>query len=200
MNGLAEQCYLGVDVGTASVRAGLFDRAGVRLGLGVEPIELFRPAEDFVEQSSDDIWRACGVAIRAALAEAGVPPSAVGGVGFDATCSLVALGEGDAPVSVSPTGKNAQNVIVWMDHRASGQAARINQAGHEVLRYVGGRISPEMQVPKLCWLREELAPSFGRMQRLFDLPDFLVYRATGEDVRSECTTTCKWTYLAHGPG
>jgi FGGY-family pentulose kinase len=31
----------------------------------------------------------------------------------------------------------------------------------------------------------------------FDLPDYLVYRATGLDVRSACTTTCQWTYLCH---
>ena len=38
-----------------------------------------------------------------------------------------------------------------------------------------------------------------RAARFFDLPDYLTYRATGSDVRSLCSTTCKWTYLgAHG--
>jgi ribulose kinase len=55
-----DQAFVGIDVGTGSVRAGLFDGAGARLGMGVSPIEIFRPREDFVEQSSDDIWRACG--------------------------------------------------------------------------------------------------------------------------------------------
>ncbi len=191
------RAVLGVDVGTGSVRAGLFDLTGTRLGVGVEPIELFRPQEDFVEQSSDDIWRAAGVAIRSALHEAGLGPEAVVGVGFDATCSLVALGADDQPVSVSPTGNDAQNVIVWMDHRALDQAERINRTSHEVLRYVGGVISPEMQLPKLLWLKEHLPQAFARATRLLDLPDFLTYRATGRDTRSLCTTTCKWTYLGH---
>src|SRR6185503_18526903 len=65
--------YLGVDVGTGSVRAAIFDASGARAGLGVAPIRIFRPEEDFVEQSSDDIWSACGAAVRAALAEAKVP-------------------------------------------------------------------------------------------------------------------------------
>src|SRR5688500_16176393 len=93
--------YLGVDVGTSSVRAGLFDEKGERRGLGVHPIQIFRPAEDFAEQSSDDIVRAAGVAIRAALAEAGARAEDVRGIGFDATCSLVALDEDARPVSVS---------------------------------------------------------------------------------------------------
>lgn len=192
-----QSAYLGVDVGTGSVRAGIFDASGCMLGVGVEPISVVRPAEDFVEQSSRDIWRACGVAVRRALSEAGIDPSRVAGIGFDATCSLVVLGEGDSPVTVSADGDDDQNVIVWMDHRAMDQAARINAGGHEVLRYVGGAVSPEMQTPKLLWLRERLPETWRRAVRFFDLPDFLVYRATGVDVRSECTTTCKWTYLAH---
>lgn len=197
---MTERVYLGVDVGTGSVRAGLFDASGVRLGVGIDPILIFRPAEDFVEQSSDDIWRAVQVAVRAALREAGVPASAVRGVGFDATCSLVALDGEGKPVSVSPTGRDEQNVVVWMDHRATEQAARINARGHEVLRYVGGVISPEMQTPKLLWLAEHQRATWQRARLFLDLPDFLVWRATGNDVRSLCTTVCKWTYLGHEEG
>jgi FGGY-family pentulose kinase len=103
-------------------------------------------------------------------------------------------------VSVSPTGDDDQNVIVWMDHRATDQARRINETGHPVLRYVGGVISPEMETPKLLWLKEHLPESFRRAKRFLDLPDFLSYRATGQDTRSLCTTVCKWTYLGHEPG
>ncbi|MEI9938954.1 MAG: FGGY-family carbohydrate kinase [Pseudomonadota bacterium] len=189
--------FLGVDVGTGSARAGVFDASGVMLGNHSESIATFRPAEDFVEQSSEDIWRACGVAIRGALAIAGVRAERIAGMAFDATCSLVALAHDDSPVTVSPSGIREQNVIVWMDHRALEQAAAINQTQHEVLRYVGGSISPEMETPKLLWLKQHLPESFARAARFFDLPDFLSYRATGNDSRSHCTTVCKWTYLGH---
>ena len=194
---MADGLYLGIDVGTGSARAGVFDAAGKLLGAGSHPIALHQPADDFVEQSSDDIWKACGLATRAALAEAGVPPHRIRGVGFDATCSLVALGADDRPVTVSPSGDDQWNVIVWMDHRAVEQAARINARGYEVLRYVGGVISPEMETPKLVWLKQHLPESFVRTARFFDLADFLSYRATGNDARSLCTTACKWTYLGH---
>ncbi len=197
---MSTAAYLGIDVGTGSARAGLFDPSGRRLGVGVEPIQLFYPQEDFVEQSSEDIFRACGVAVRAALAQAGIAPESVRGIGFDATCSLVALGADDRPVTVSPTGRDEQNIVVWMDHRAIDQAERINDTRDEVLRYVGGTISPEMEVPKLLWLKENLPEAFSKATRYFDLPDFLVYRATGNDVRSHCTTVCKWTYLGHEDG
>ena len=194
---MARRFYVGIDVGTGSARAGVFDETGKMHGSAVHPIKMWKPEEDFVEQSSEDIWAACGIATKAALTEAKVRAEEVRGVGFDATCSLVALDANDAPVTVSPSGDDAQNVIVWMDHRAIGQVARINAGGHEVLKYVGGVMSPEMETPKLLWLKEHMPASWKRTARFFDLPDFLAYRATGSDTRSVCTTTCKWTYLAH---
>jgi len=195
-----ERFYLGIDVGTGSARAGTFDRQGRTRAVASHPIQIARPAEDHVEHSSDDIWRACGLAVREALGGAGVPKEAIAGIGFDATCSLVLLDADDKPVSVSTTGKPEWDTIVWMDHRAIAQAERINALGHRALRYVGGVISPEMQTPKLLWLKESLPASFARAARFLDLPDYLTYRATGVDTRSLCTTTCKWTYLAHEQG
>lgn len=43
---------------------------------------------------------------------------------------------------------------MWMDHRAAEQAVRITNTGHGVLSRVGGVMSPEMQPPKLLWLKE----------------------------------------------
>lgn len=189
--------YLGVDVGTGSARAGVFDSMGKTLAVAARDIRIWRTQPDFVEQSSDNIWRAVCAAVVDALRAAAISPSSVRGVGFDATCSLVALDSDDRPVTVSPSGNDEQNVIVWMDHRALDQAQRINSAGHDVLKYVGDRISPEMETPKLLWLKEKIPQTWRRAARFLDLPDFLVYRATGRDVRSLCSTVCKWTYLGH---
>jgi FGGY-family pentulose kinase len=191
------EAYIGVDVGTASTRAGVFDRTGKLLGTAKRPITTWHEAGDIVEQSSSDIWFACTAAVRAALAEAAVAPDAVKGVGFDATCSLVALAPDGAPISVSTSGDATRNVIVWMDHRATSEAREINDTQDEVLRYVGGSISPEMEIPKLKWLKRHHRKNFDAAGHFFDLADFLTYRATGSLARSMCTVTCKWNYLAH---
>lgn len=187
--------YLGVDVGTGSARAGLFTDDGRMLASASEAIRMWKPEPEFAEQSSEDIWKACCRAVRAALRKADVAAEQVKGIGFDATCSLVALDAEDRPVTLSPTGSAMQNVIVWMDHRAIAQAERINRTRHPVLRYVGGVISPEMQTPKLLWVKENLPDAWKAAARFFDLPDFLTYRATGDDTRSLCSTVCKWTYV-----
>lgn len=188
---------IGIDVGTGSARAGVFDLSGCLLGQASRDIRMWKPEADFVEQSSDDIWAAIRDSVRRAVAEAGVRPDDVKGLGFDATCSLVALDASGRPVTVSPSGNDAQNVIVWMDHRAIPQAERINGGGHAVLHYVGGIISPEMETPKLLWLKEHMPQTWSRAAHFFDLPDFLTWRATGAISRSLCSTVCKWTYLGH---
>jgi len=189
--------YIGIDVGTGSARAGIFDADGVLKAAAKREITLWHEPGDVVEQSSENIWQAIAASVREALATAGVRPEDVGGIGFDATCSLVLIGADDQPVSVSVSDDPARNIIVWMDHRATDQTRRINATNHPVLAYVGGVISPEMETPKLLWLSENKPDSFAAAKHFFDLSDWLTYRATGSLDRSVCTVTCKWTYLAH---
>lgn len=188
---------LGIDVGTGSARAGVFDTTGQMLASAKLDITIWREGEDIVEQSGADIWDAVCTATRAAIAKAAVDPARVAGIGFDATCSLVVIGRGGQPVTVSPSRDPQRNIIVWMDHRAIGQAERINLTKHPVLRYVGGTISPEMETPKLLWLKENLPESYASAWQFMDLADFLTWKASGDLARSTCTVTCKWTYLAH---
>ena len=194
------QAYIGVDVGTTSTRAGVFDEAGNLLATARHPIRIWHEAGDIVEQSSSDIWDACAKSVRAAVAEAAIVPEAVKGIGFDATCSLVVLGKDGEPVTVSASGDRQRNVIVWMDHRATTEARLINETEDDVLRYVGGSISPEMEMPKLLWLKRHLRQSFDAAGHFFDLADYLTWRATSSLQRSTCTVTCKWNYLAHNGG
>lgn len=194
---MTKKYFIGIDVGTGSARAGIFDQTGKLIGQSSFSIKIWRPETDFVQQSSENIWKAVCISVKNAVNRAGINPGEISGIGFDATCSLVVLGEEDQPVTVSPDGVSDQNVIVWMDHRAKKEASEINETGHEVLKYVGGVISPEMQTPKLLWLKRNMPDTWEKAASFFDLPDYLVYRATDQNVRSACTTTCKWTYLCH---
>lgn len=193
----SEGYYIGVDVGTGSARAGLFDRSGTCVASARESIAIFREGAVIAEQSSDDIWRAVRACVGELIATTDIDPDRVRGIGFDATCSLVVLDGKGQPLTVSRSGNDARNIIVWMDQRATDQAARINDTGHRVLQYVGNRISPEMQTPKLLWLKENLPETYRNAGHFFDLVDFLTWRASGDPSRSVCTVTCKWTYMAH---
>jgi D-ribulokinase len=194
---MAREHFIGVDVGTGSARAGIFRRDGTLIATAKRDIKLWQDGPDIAEQSSDDIWRSVCASVREAMITADLEADAIAGVGFDATCSLVVLGPEGAPLPVGTHNDEKRNVIVWMDHRATELVHRINAAGHQVLDYVGGVISPEMETPKLLWLKENLPATYGAAWQFFDLADYLTWRATGSVARSVCTVTCKWTYMAH---
>ncbi|KAI3375209.1 hypothetical protein L3Q82_021712 [Scortum barcoo] len=149
---MAEVFYVGVDVGTASVRAALVTRAGLLRSTAEEPISIWEPRSDHYVQSSTEIWEKCCTVVKRVTQN--VERRQVRGIGFDATCSLVVLDQSFQPVPVSQDGDRQRNVVMWMDHRAEEQAARITNTGHRVLSSVGGVMSPEMQPPKLLWLKE----------------------------------------------
>ncbi|XP_053248239.1 FGGY carbohydrate kinase domain-containing protein isoform X5 [Podarcis raffonei] len=185
--------YIGIDVGTASVRAALVDQFGTLVAYAEQPIQIWAPQPDHYEQSSDDIWAACCTVTKKVVR--GIDVSQIRGLGFDATCSLVVLDAHFKPLAVNSEGEHKRNIILWMDHRAADQVARINGTRHRVLCFVGGAMSAEMQPPKLLWMKENLREScWEKAGYFFDLPDFLSWKATGATARSLCTLVCKWTY------
>jgi FGGY-family pentulose kinase len=192
-----DKYVIGIDVGTGSARAGVFDAQGHRLATSSQPIQMWQPQPHWAEQSSRDIWDAICRCVRECLSQAKIAPQNVAGISFDATCSLVVLDENGNGLPVNQDGDATRDIIVWMDHRATAETEEINAGEHEVLQYVGGQLSPEMQTPKLLWLKRHLPQTWGNAAQFFDLADFLTWKASGNDSRSLCTVVCKWTYLGH---
>ncbi len=199
---------VGIDVGTGSARAGLVCvRTGALLAVAKHPLHIFSSRPEHHVQSSADIWDACTSCVRQVMESSGVAPEQVVGVGCDATCSLVCLDADGSPVGVDPESPAAaeRNVVMWCDHRATAEAAQINAGGHARLRSVGGAISPEMELPKLLWLKRRMRAAFDRVSaggKALDLADYLSHEATDRrhDVRSLCTAVCKWNYDAAPEG
>jgi len=193
--------YIGVDVGTGSVRAGLVKPDGTIVASSTEATQTWRDPSDhrIFEQSTTDIWNGIRKTVKAVLTETNVPPSQVKGLGFDATCSLAVTDVNGDPVVVTGDDKlgsiGERNIILWADHRAESEADLINKSGSKVLEYVGGTMSLEMEIPKILWLKRHMKPEHFSRCQFFDLPDFLTYKATGDNIRSTCSLTCKCSFV-----
>ena len=183
-----------VDVGTASARAGLFDRSGRLLARAVHPVTLIRSGADLAEHDSDDIWQAVVASVRAAVSEAGIDRQRIAAIGFDGTCSLVFTGSGGQRLSVARNGAPGLDTICWMDHRAIAEAEELSAAGDAALNLRGRCLSPEMALPKLLWVKRHRPDVWNGAGAIFDLADFLTFRATGSNRRSRSTLSAKWAY------
>lgn len=213
--------FVGVDVGSRSVRASLFDADGQSVGVDAQVREIAVHHDEsrphVYEQCSEEILDkavAC-VADLIQLAEGASPGSRmrVKGFAFAATCSTVVRSDMEVlRPSVTPPDHPAygtavseahetysRDTIMWMDHRAIANASTINGTRHPALAQVGGTISPEMHVPKIMWLYDN-HPDFDRdaeldQHRFYDLTDLMTMRASGDPtIRSLCCAVCKFNY------
>ncbi|BCR99021.1 FGGY-family carbohydrate kinase [Aspergillus luchuensis] len=192
--------YIGIDVGTGSARACIIDSKGDIVGLASENIGLWQPQQGYYEQSTNDIWRCICVAVQRAISQHNIDPETVRGIGFDATCSLSVFSNvTNEPISVTgPNFNSDRNVILWLDHRPVEETERINATNHNLLRYVGGKMSIEMEIPKVLWLKNHMPKELFDQCKFFDLADALTYIATGAEQRSFCSVVCKQGYVPVG--
>ncbi|KAI5820574.1 FGGY family of carbohydrate kinase [Pyronema omphalodes] len=193
--------YMGVDVGTGSARVCLIDQSGVMVAVESKEIKTWNDKADFYEQSTEDIWASISYCSKTVIQRAAIDPALVKGIGFDATCSLVVLDEDtNEPISVvGPDFKEKnKNVILWMDHRPKEETKLINATKHNLLKYVGGSMSIEMEIPKVLWLKKNMPADLFARCKFFDLTDALTHLATGKETRSFCSTVCKQGYVPVG--
>ncbi|KAF1821246.1 Pentulose kinase [Dissoconium aciculare CBS 342.82] len=196
--------YIGIDVGTGSARACIMNEKGDIIGLASENIGLWQPETGWYEQSTTNIWRCICTSIQRAVTQANIDPNTVRGIGFDATCSLAVFHtDTDEPVSVTgPKFNNAdgndRNVILWLDHRPVEETKKINATDHNLLRYVGGQMSIEMEIPKVLWLKNNMPKELFDKCKFYDLADALTHMATGSETRSFCSVVCKQGYVPVG--
>lgn len=181
-----------VDIGTASARAAIFNRSGELIAKETRPIRMHAPTSLHAEHDSEDIWNAVCTSVKAALRQAALAPERIAAVGFDATCSLVFRGFNDSALSISVSGEQRLDTISWMDHRALREAEALSALGGAPVERAGGLLSPEMALPKLLWVKQNLPEVWNRTSAIFDLADYMTFRATGRRTRSVSTLVSKW--------
>lgn len=201
---------VGVDYGTLSGRA-LVVRVsdGAELGTAVHEyanavIERALPATgaplppDWALQDPEDYREVLRRAVPAALAEAGVDPARVIGIGIDFTACTVlpALADG-TPLCELPEFRDRPHAYVklWKHHAAQPQADRINALAHKraepwIARY-GGRISSEWEYAKGLQLLEEDPEVYRRADRWIEAADWITWQLTGVETRNACTAGYK---------
>jgi FGGY-family pentulose kinase len=170
---VSDQPYLlGIDFGTESCRAGLFDTAGRLLAAEATAYDLEHPRPGWAEQDPDQWWSALVASVGKVIQTAKVSGDEIAGLSADATtCTVVALDD---------SGHHLRPAILWMDVRAADQARRIGESDHPARKYNGGGpVSAEWLPSKLLWLKEREPETYREAKYLVDAPDWATFRLTG---------------------
>jgi len=188
---VAEQYLLGLDFGTESAR-------GVRINVatGLQEASHIHPYRHGVMTAAlpDGTPLPPAYALQDAadyLEAAETILSAIGrdhmivGIGLDFTASspLPARADGTALSALSPSDPHAY-VKLWKHAAAQPYADAINARGGEFLANFGGRLSGEWMLAKASQIRAEAPAIWAQADRFIEAGDWLVWRLTGQEVRS----------------
>ena len=209
---------IGVDFGTESGRAVLVDCAdGTELGVAVygyrngvidehlpEPDADVRLEPDWALQDPEDYVRTFQESIPTLLAETGVDPTDVIGVGIDFTsCTMLPTLADGTPLCLLDDLRREPHawVKLWKHHSAQPEADRINavaiERGERWLARYGGKISSEWFFAKALQILDEAPEVYDRAHRLIEAADWVVWQLTGTETRNTCTAGYKAMWSKH---
>jgi D-ribulokinase len=174
--------WLGLDIGTQSVRALAVSDTGRVLGKGSHPLVSQRdgPRHD---QDPEHWWRAVVSACCAALAT--LPAFAIRGVAVDATSGTILL--------VDNCGNAITPALMYDDMRAVEEASLVDEVGAATWVSLGYHMQPSWALPKLLWLlRHHRGVIPGA--RLAHQADFINRRLAGQEISSDSSNALKTGY------
>lgn len=185
---------IGVDGGTESIRAFVFDLDGRPLASHATAYKTEFPNPSWAEQNPQDWWSAMGQSVKGALAKAGVAASDVIAMSVDTTCcSVVALDKEGVPL---------RPCMIWMDVRSSAEANDIAATKDPFLRVNGGGAGPvsaEWMIPKSLWMKRHQPQLFARAAMIGEYQDYINLKLTGQWVGSLGNSCIRWHYQTqHG--
>ncbi len=178
---------LGIDAGTESIRAAIFNEKGICLSSGNSDNKSIHSQPGWAEQLVISWENSLVEAINKAIAKSDIKPDKIKGISIDGTsCTVVFLDR---------EGKPLRNAIMWMDVRAYKEAEEVASSRDPALKYVGfGNVSPEWFPCKLLWIKRHEPIVYEKARTIFEQTDWLVYTLTGELTTNINTTSIRWFY------
>jgi xylulokinase len=163
--------YLGIDIGTSSVKAVLVDEHGAIAAQASEPLSVSRPRPGFSEQDPESWWQATVAAVRSLPADSRMKVRAVGLSGQMHGATL--LDAQDRPL---------RPAILWNDGRSAAECLELERREPESRAITGNIMMPGFTAPKLLWVSRHEPDIFSRTACVLLPKDYVRLKLTGEKV------------------
>ncbi len=164
---------LGLDVGTTTTKAVMFDLTGAELARTASPpYRHHSPRPGWVEQDPEEVWQAVVTAVRHVMSQ------------VSKTVTVRALSMAAQSGSLLPANANGEPVhpiITWMDGRTEQLVRQWRDEGvqDQVRPISGWSLYPGLCLPAIAWLCQHDPDTFAAARRYFSVNDFITYRLTG---------------------
>jgi xylulokinase len=167
------EAFLGIDVGTSSIKCSLVGCRGEDFSTSSAEYPLLVPAPGMAEIDGESVWTVTARLIRKTLGSAGDPVEVLG-VGV---CAMMIM-----PVLLDAHRRVVRPIIHWHDERLAAQSLQIKRLGkaESVARYSGSLLTAEGTINALSWVKEHEPDAYGRIDRFVMMKDFVRLKLCGE--------------------
>ncbi|MFE4569438.1 gluconokinase [Paenibacillus chitinolyticus] len=164
---------IGVDIGTTSTKAVLFEENGKVVAKAGGGYPLYTPTSSTAEQDPDEIFQAVLKSVRGVMDQARVLPGEVLFVSFSSAMHSV--------LPVDPEGKPLMRCMTWADNRSAEWSGRLKKdlGGHELYLRTGTPVHPMSPLTKLMWLRHDHPEIFGKTAKFISIKEYVFAKLFG---------------------
>jgi xylulokinase len=166
--------FIGIDLGTSSVKSILVDADDRVIATASAPLEVSRPHPTWSEQDPEDWWTATVATLDRLKAAAPKEMAAVTGIGLS--------GQQHGATLLDRNGHVLRPSILWNDGRSERECQEIAAQFPELSKITGNPAMPGFTAPKLLWVRRHEPEIFAQVAFVLLPKAYLRYRLTGEMV------------------
>ncbi|MEL7360220.1 MAG: FGGY family carbohydrate kinase [Cyanobacteria bacterium J06560_6] len=163
---------IGVDIGTSSTKAVLFDTNGHQVGRCSQGYELRSPEPGAAEQNPDDILQAATQTTAKVVVESGIDPQRLVGISFSAAMHTVLLVDGDDQ-PITP-------MYTWADNRSDRWAVGVRSQDPDLYKRTSLPAHPMSPVVKMAWLKDEQPEAVACAARVVSIKEYVLWHWCGE--------------------
>jgi xylulokinase len=164
--------YLGIDLGTSSVKAILLDEAHHLIGQNSQPLTVSQPRPLWSEQNPEEWWHATATAILSLKAAYPTEFSALKAIGLS--------GQQHGATLLGKNHKVLRPAMLWNDGRAMEQCKTLTSRVSNYADLIGSRVMPGFTSPKVLWVAEHEPAVFKKIAKILLPKDYLRLKMTGE--------------------
>jgi xylulokinase len=168
-----ENAILGIDIGTSAAKAILFDLSGKEVASASHAYPLLTPEPGWVEQDPEAVWGALVEVLRDVVSQSSESYHIL---------SIALAAQAGSVIPADQEGNPVYPMITWLDTRSQNIVRQWREDGtaSTIRRISGWQPVAGLPLPSIAWLQKYRPQVHSAAYRFLGVPDFLVYRLTGE--------------------
>ncbi len=171
---MGQETFLGLDIGTSSVKALLIDADQRTLAETTVALDVSRPKPLWSEQNPGDWVEGVEAAVQTARRHAPEAFRRLAGVGLS--------GQMHGATFLDGANNPVRPAILWNDGRSFAECAELTRSVPDFLIRAGNLAMPGFTAPKAMWLAKHEPEAFAATRRILLPKDYVRLRLTGEAV------------------